>query len=337
MRYHLRYLGFHAAVLASKTLNQSQLAEIGVFSYGVRGESTVQAMLWLMHKGLLDIPQVLQLIENLSKEALESFLWLNQGECHWVPRQSFPFWESAIGITPTIELPPLIQNFQQRLQAWRQINPKVSSPHQRPYLFVGDQPLKSSTAALAKLAKLLRGWSIRQLALILKKDELKVGKLLYPYMQSGEIYLREPRSPFDRLPTMPLHSQPKTVVAQSEKNYKIACLDDSPVVLSTLDYCLNQAQFEVIKIKDPIQAIALLFRERPDLILMDIVMPEIDGYQLCRILRKSTALKATPIIMLSGRTSMIDKAWAKMIGADDYLTKPFTKGNLLSTVARHLD
>ncbi len=99
---------------------------------------------------------------------------------------------------------------------------------------------------------------------------------------------------------------------------------------------LGENIFQIVMIEDPIEAASILFKIKPDLIFMDISMPRINGYKLCALLRKSTSLKETPIVMVTGRTGFIDKTRAKMVGATDYLTKPFTKTDLLSAVKNNL-
>ena len=80
----------------------------------------------------------------------------------------------------------------------------------------------------------------------------------------------------------------------------------------------------------------MIFRLKPDLILLDITMPRINGYKLCGLLRNSEHCNHTPIIMVTGNTGLIDKARAKLAGATDYFTKPFTQQGLMNIVERHL-
>ena len=121
------------------------------------------------------------------------------------------------------------------------------------------------------------------------------------------------------------------------KTYKIACIDDSPIVLDELERFLQKdGRYSLIKIQDPIEASSLIFRVKPDLILMDVTMPNINGYQLCYLFRDSTTFKHTPIIMVTGNKGSIDKARAKIVGATDYLAKPFTEAVLLELVKKYL-
>ncbi len=99
---------------------------------------------------------------------------------------------------------------------------------------------------------------------------------------------------------------------------------------------LNPKSFEVTKINDPFQAVSTVFRIKPDLILLDINMPKINGYKLCTLLRNSGNCTLIPIIMVTGNTGLIDRSKAKIAGATDYFTKPFTREELTRIVSKYL-
>lgn len=132
----------------------------------------------------------------------------------------------------------------------------------------------------------------------------------------------------------PISNIPETVA--DKKTYKIVCVDDSPAMLKELSYFLDDESFAVSTISDPIKALMQIVRIKPDLILLDVKMAGIDGYELCRLLRNHSFFKITPIIMVTGNTGIIDRVKAKMVGASGYLTKPFTQPDLLKIVFRHL-
>ncbi len=121
-----------------------------------------------------------------------------------------------------------------------------------------------------------------------------------------------------------------------KKLYTIACIDDSQTVLNSIKHFLDENTFSVVMINDPVKALMQILRSKPDLILLDVEMPSLDGYELCSLLRKHSAFKNTPIIMVTGRTGFIDRAKAKMVRSSGYLTKPFTQSELLKMVFKHL-
>jgi len=123
----------------------------------------------------------------------------------------------------------------------------------------------------------------------------------------------------------------------SKNVYTIACIDDSPTVLNSIKSFLNDKSFTVIMINDPLKALMQIVRNKPDLILLDISMPNLDGYELCSLLRRHSMFKNTPIIMVTGKSGFIDRAKAKLVRASGYLTKPFTQSDLLKIVFKHLN
>ncbi|HLP90484.1 MAG TPA: response regulator [Nostocaceae cyanobacterium] len=121
-----------------------------------------------------------------------------------------------------------------------------------------------------------------------------------------------------------------------KSSYTIACIDDSQTVLNSIRNCLDEETFFVVMIKDPLKALMQILRSKPDLILLDVEMPNLDGYELCSLLRRHSSFKNTPIIMVTGRTGFIDKAKAKIVRSSGYLTKPFTRSDLLKLVFKHI-
>jgi CheY-like chemotaxis protein len=131
-------------------------------------------------------------------------------------------------------------------------------------------------------------------------------------------------------------SQKLFQLPDDKKIYKIVCIDDSPTVLNSIKSFLDEEFFSVIAIKDPLKALMQIIRTKPDLILLDITMPNLDGYELCSLLRKHSYLKNIPVIMVTGRSGFIDRAKAKMVRSSGYLTKPFNQGELLKVVFQHI-
>lgn len=122
----------------------------------------------------------------------------------------------------------------------------------------------------------------------------------------------------------------------TKSTYTIACIDDSPTVLNAINSFLDDKSFSVVMINDPVRALMQVVRIKPDLILLDVEMPNLDGYELCSLLRKHSLFKSTPIIMVTGNTGFLDRAKAKLVRASGYLTKPFNQSELLKMVFKHL-
>jgi twitching motility two-component system response regulator PilG len=116
---------------------------------------------------------------------------------------------------------------------------------------------------------------------------------------------------------------------------KILVIDDSSTIRRSAEIFLGQAGYLVVLAEDGFDALAKMNDYKPALIFCDILMPRLDGYQTCALIKKSARFRATPVIMLSSKDGLFDRARGAMVGSDAYLTKPFTKDSLLKTVREH--
>ncbi len=114
---------------------------------------------------------------------------------------------------------------------------------------------------------------------------------------------------------------------------KVMVIDDSNTIRRSAEIFLAQAGCKVILAEDGFDALAKITDHLPDMIFVDIMMPRLDGYQTCALIKRSTRFATTPVVMLSSKDGLFDRARGRMVGSDEYLTKPFTKENLLRTVA----
>ncbi|MGZ5780709.1 MAG: response regulator [Burkholderiaceae bacterium] len=118
-------------------------------------------------------------------------------------------------------------------------------------------------------------------------------------------------------------------------NLKIMVIDDSSTIRRSAEIFLGQAGYQVVLAEDGFDALAKMNDHKPALIFCDILMPRLDGYQTCALIKKSAKFHATPVIMLSSKDGLFDRARGAMVGSDAYLTKPFTKDSLLKTVREY--
>jgi twitching motility two-component system response regulator PilG len=119
------------------------------------------------------------------------------------------------------------------------------------------------------------------------------------------------------------------------RGIRVMVIDDSNTIRRSAEIFLKQAGHEVILAEDGFDALAKICDHQPDVIFVDIMMPRLDGYQTCSLIKKNTKFKTTPVIMLSSKDSLFDRARGRMVGSDEYLTKPFTKESLLRAVQAH--
>ena len=113
---------------------------------------------------------------------------------------------------------------------------------------------------------------------------------------------------------------------------KVLVIDDSNTIRRSAELFLRQAGFEVFLAEDGFDALAKISDHRPRVIFVDIMMPRLDGYQTCALIKQNPVLKSTPVIMLSSKDGIFDRARGRLAGSDCYLTKPFTKEGLIDAV-----
>ena len=116
---------------------------------------------------------------------------------------------------------------------------------------------------------------------------------------------------------------------------KVMVIDDSNTIRRSAEIFLLQAGCVVILAEDGFDALSKIADQKPELIFVDIMMPRLDGYQTCALLRRNPKFKNTPIVMLSSKDGLFDRARGRMVGSDLYLTKPFTKDELLRAVTAY--
>ena len=116
---------------------------------------------------------------------------------------------------------------------------------------------------------------------------------------------------------------------------KVMVIDDSNTIRRSAEIFLLQAGCQVILAEDGFDALAKIADYAPDVVFCDIMMPRLDGYQTCALVKRNAKFSATPVIMLSSKDGLFDRARGRMVGSDEYLTKPFTKDSLLKTVGAH--
>ena len=116
---------------------------------------------------------------------------------------------------------------------------------------------------------------------------------------------------------------------------KVMVIDDSNTIRRSAEIFLVQAGCQVVLAEDGFDALAKIADHHPEIIFCDIMMPRLDGYQTCALIKKNPRFGVTPVIMLSSKDGLFDRARGRMVGSDEYLTKPFTKDSLLKAVAAH--
>lgn len=269
--------------------------------------------IWQM--GKLSLKQVRHVLFFITQEAIAQFLAL--------PRAAVTF-ERSLGLDPlllSLSLKQMVRPLQPTMRQWVQLRSDVSSPFQRLYLADVEAIASQSWLDLrevtfvSQIAALLNNkLTLYELSTQTGVSTVELGIRLQPFIQAKAIQVY----PYKAVPQAP--------------RPLIACIDDSKATQRIVKMTLEATGFEVISVTDPAQALSTFARNRPQLVLMDINMPDIDGYELCRMFNQSHLLKDIPVIMLTGRDGLLDRIRARMVGASDYIAKPFNPQNLIQLV-----
>jgi len=116
----------------------------------------------------------------------------------------------------------------------------------------------------------------------------------------------------------------------------VMVVDDSKTIRKTADTLLKKAGCQVVTAEDGFDALSKIVDHKPDIIFVDIMMPRLDGYQACALIKNNKDFKHTPVVMLSSKDGLFDKARGRIVGSDQYLTKPFSKEELLGAIRAHV-
>ncbi len=285
------------------------------------------AYLWLLlEEHILTPAQGRSIIQSMVSETLFDLLSLNQG--------GFVF-DTAPGLAPlltTLEIKPLIAKVMKQVQQWKQFHPQLYSPDQCP-IIVDDSQLRNTlkTSSYKNLTYWADGkTSVRQLSRYLNRDILTIGRAIYPYVQRGWVQFNH----LNQVTSFEANQLPEG--KEETHTIHVVCIDDDRTTGKTVAGFLSDQGCTATIINEPIQALSQVFELKPDLIFCDIAMPQLDGYEICAMLRQSTAFRQTPIIMLTGKDGFIDRVRARMVGATDYLTKPFGKNELLTLLEKYI-
>ncbi len=118
---------------------------------------------------------------------------------------------------------------------------------------------------------------------------------------------------------------------------KVMVIDDSRTIRKSAETLLKNEGCDVVTANDGFEALAKITEYQPNIIFVDIMMPRLDGYQTCALIKNNQIYRRTPVIMLSSKDGLFDKARGRIVGSDEYLTKPFTREELLGAIRRHSD
>jgi twitching motility two-component system response regulator PilG len=303
-----------------RRLNSPLLNDVAPYFAGAEYSKSAYEFLcqaWQMKA--LSLQRLRSLLRLLSQEALVHIIAIPQAKL---------LFDRSVGLDPILLSEPfrdVVSPILSQVVGWQRLNPYIVSPFQRLQLNDSKQFVKQFEGKLRSLQgprvditpveALEERPCLYELAFHLNADLLQLATTLTGAVRTGIITTR-----------------PFTDYTSSRPT--IACIDDSSTVQRNVKLILESAGYQVLNLTDPLKTLSTLVREKPVLVLMDITMPNLDGYELCRMLRQCSALRGTPIVMLTGRDGLIDKMRARLVGASDYITKPFNAKTLTDVVTK---
>ena len=278
-----------------------------------------------IHENILTTEQARAIIQSSIHEVLYSLSEQKNPKLSWEPSDSLAF-------KPIVALPGLqtLDNIVSSQLSWQQaglshvqnmiqrfsfdLAPYINNPDQLKIMLDADA---ISSKAYNSLNKIVNGKNtLWDLSIIMNSSMIGVMRSLLPLVVDGIVAFRE--IPDLGSPDWKKPSKPPEVV----KRGLIACIDDSPQIGLEMQNILEPLGFEVLIINDPLQSVSILLQRKPDLIFLDLIMPNTNGYELCTFLRKTTTFQEIPIVILTGLDGVIDRVRAKMAGSSDFLNKP---------------
>ncbi|TVP66753.1 MAG: response regulator [Leptolyngbya sp. LCM1.Bin17] len=220
-----------------------------------------------------------------------------------------------------------------RWQAWVDNDLATYSPNLAPVI-QQPEPIQAevSPRVYQTLMQLLDGQrSLRDLAVKFGQEVLPLVQALQPYLKAGWISLVD----IADYPAIVGSDGPSNGMSNGDRAL-IACIDDSPMVCKAMGPVIRAAGYGFLPITEGTKAIPTLLSQKPDMIFLDLVMPDTNGYEICENLRKISQFKHIPIVILSGNDGLVDQVRARLLGATDFLSKPMEPIVIISIIRKHL-
>jgi two-component system, chemotaxis family, response regulator PixG len=318
----------------------------------------------LQGQGLITRSQMASLMENVASEIL--FDIIQHGEisnkplcCQTIAEEQN---DSLLLLLPFLEIDLILAQAKQQWEEWKKAGLTNYSPNLYPVIKQANLlKITSQNNVEQQILHSLNGQkNLREIAAKNKINLLKLTRFLLSLTNSGAIaFAQVPLNKQDLLPVVekkqpesltaklsvnqisnPTRSNATTIpqpdISQGEKLPLVVCVDDSPLICKAVKDIILEQQYRFLGIQEPIKVIPMLLRNKPDFIFLDLMMPVINGYELCGQLRKTPSFKDVPIIILTGKDGLIDRMRAKMIGSTDFMPKPVDRELLLKMLEKYL-
>ena len=236
------------------------------------------------------------------------------------------------------EVRQTLKNVYQLYHQLQQMGLSYIFPEMAPSVKSSNLQQRFASESSLNLVAFLDGQNtIWDLVIITKQPLTVVSRLLHYLVQQGEIKIDIVADL--TLATLPQAPPPLPPEEVKEPEYQplIACIDDSPTVGKILEEFLSSSGYRLLYVQNPLMGIVTLSEDIPDLIFIDLIMPDTNGYNLCQFLRNSETFKDVPIIIMTSMDGVINRTRAKLVGAKDFLSKPFTQDDILKMIQKYVN
>ena len=301
-----------------------------------------QGALSLMASRKINSSQLTAMLTTAAQETIFDLLQYGQGQ-----KLSFRSQPEIF-----VNRPPILVNTEEVISqaelewaAWDKQKLANISPNKTPVIRHPVQLYRQTTPIIYQnLVQVITGKrTLREIAIEIDEDLLLLTRSLTRYIQTGIVELIE--LPDLKLPTIGnkvLPDRPAKLTSasssrsQAPKVKLVVCIDDSPQVCELMRSIVTDAGYRFIAIQDSTQALPRLLENKPDLIFLDLVMPKVNGYELCGQIGRISSLSKTPIIILTSKDGLLDRLRSKVVGASEFICKPITKESIDSCLYKHI-
>jgi chemotaxis family two-component system response regulator PixG len=229
-----------------------------------------------------------------------------------------------------------VKQTQDSWQQWLAAGLGDISPSLSPVLRKPEQlQQRLSPLVYKNFERLINGkHTLWDLAAKMNQSLLSITRSLFPYIQQGSVDLIEVSDL--PLPRNKVNQNYQATQAKREKSPLIACIDDSLQVCKMLERIITANGMKFVSIQNPLEALPMLIENKPDLIFLDLMMPVVNGYEVCNQIRRSSYFAKTPVVILTGSDGVFDRVRSKVFGATEFITKPVKTDQVLGIVDKYL-
>jgi len=297
------------------------------------------ASLWeyqLLANGLsrqhINLKQAKAVLVSVIKEVLLSLMAASPTEATWVPSRRSPARKTSPLPLAVSEVEQLLHETSQLWHHWQEKGLDYLQPDRAPTLQEPSANSEQAGQSTLVLSQLFNGQNtVWDIAAQQKRSPLDVARTLHHFVQKGKLALCDVTD----LPS-PMAQLQMVSAAVKPPAPCIACIDDSAAATKHIETILIRTGYRVVCVRDPLAEMSRLLEEKPDLIFLDVVMPTVDGRDLCNFLRKTSVFRETPIVILTSCDGAIDRVRANLSGASDFLSKPADPQKVLEMTRKHI-